>query len=84
MTESFNMEEKQLKGHEILELMKTIYCSLDKKTFYEILGIKDWPYKEEFDDILNIMRVDLFTGLCRLDRGNVDKIFEWAKNKRSK
>lgn len=65
-------------GAYTLDLLKTIYSFLDYKTGYEVLQVDSWFDKTEYDVIFNTLKGNLYSGLCKLDANNLEKLFRWA------
>ncbi len=64
---------------EFMEILKVI----NGMSYDEVRGhldVDSWACPEEFDDLFNGMRKDLFHGLCNLDEGNqallIDRAFD--------
>lgn len=66
-----------------LKLLKVINC-MDKEEWYTAMHVKEWSWPEEFEQLWEMQRKNLFNGLCLLDEKNLDSVFEYAKEKYKK
>lgn len=65
---------------EFMEVLKVIHC-MSYGEVRKCLNVDSWPCKDEFDDLFNAMRKDLFHGLCNMDIINQELLVTYSMNK---